>query len=591
MKDRVRKIAFLIGEGYTRRWLLLVPLAVLVGVFETVGAFLVFTLLSLITAPSSALSLPAVGELRTRFAGMSDDEFLLATAFVVGVFFVLRGVAFLTQSYLQNRLSHNAGVRLAARLLSGYLRMPYAFHLRTNTAVLIRDTNTSVVQIVTFVFVPLVMLVSECLLITGLLTALVVASPIATLLVLVAISPLAFVLTQFIRRGMRKLGHVSQEMSRLSLQALQESLQSVRDIKVLQRRAYFEDRFSSSRSKLGRALYIRGLLIDVPRATTETMLVVFVCVFLAIAVIRGVEVQQSLAMLGLFGYAGVRLLPSVNRIVTSVNNLQFGGAAVNEVYERLTGFPPFDTDGAACVEPLSFTEELRVTSLTFHHETAPVLDQVSFSVRRGESLGIVGSTGAGKSTLVDIIMGLLDPDSGSVRADGVSVHEHKAAWQRNLGIVPQTIILIDDSLRRNIAFGIPEEDIDPVALESAIRDAKLDDVIDSLPDGIDTFVGERGIRLSGGQRQRVAIARALYRDPEILIFDEATSALDNVTETELIDRLQEVRRGRTVLMVAHRLTTVSRCDRIIVLEAGKLIDSGTFEELVARNVLFEGLRR
>ena len=583
-----RKALELMGARHRGRWLFLIVLAALVGVVETIGAFLIFGLLGLVTNPETGIDLPVVGNLRDRFPELSDSDFLLWSAGFVTAFFLLRAVVILAQSYLQNRVAHNAGVRLSTQLLNGYLRMPYSFHFRRNSAELIRNANTSVLQIVTFAFVPLVLLGSEVLLVMGIFVALLIASPVSTLIMIAVAAPVVFLLLQAVRKGMRSLGATNQEMSRVTLQSLQESLQSVRDIKVLGRAGYFEARFARGRTVLARALYLRGVLTELPRIVTETLLVVLVLVFLIVAIASGGSLSESLATLGLFGYAGLRILPSLSRIVASINNLQFSGAALDDVHEQLKLFetmPPPPPSGP----PLLFVKELKVSDLSFAYDEKLVLEDVSFTLASGGSLGIVGSTGSGKSTLLDIVMALLEPTAGSVTVDEVSVHDDPRGWQQTLGIVPQSVVLIDDSLRRNIAFGISDENIDEEILQAAIREARLEDVIAALPEGLDTTVGEAGIRLSGGQRQRIAIARALYRDPQVLIFDEATSALDNVTEAELIEGLRSLRDDRTLIMVAHRLTTVRNCDAILVLEGGKLADMGSYDELVERNPLFQAI--
>lgn len=584
----MQKFIELMGARQRGRWIMLVILAALVGIAETVGAFLIFGLLGVVMNPSSGVDLPVIGNVRTRFSAMEDSEFLLWSATIVTGFFILRGGLFLAQSYLQNRVAHNAGVRLSAKLLNGYLNLPYSFHLERNSAELIRNAYTSVIHLVTSAFVPAVILASETLVVLGLFAALLVASPTSTLLVVAVTGPVLLILLRSIRRRTRLLGESYQETSQQSLQTLQESLQSVRDIKILGRASFFVNRFSAVRAQFAKVLYSRGVLMEVPRVATETLLVVLVLLFLVIAIASGDPLNQTLATLGLFGYAGVRLMPALSRLVANVNTLQYASAAVDDVYDQLKLF--WDArESRPDVPPMRFERELRVTGLSFAFGEKSVLSGVDFEVRRGESIGIVGATGAGKSTLVDILMALLEPNAGRVTADGVSIHEVPEAWQQNLGVVAQSVVLIDDTLRKNIAFGVDNDDIDHGLLQQALHESQLDAMVAELPEGLDTLVGEGGVRLSGGQRQRVAMARALYRDPHVLILDEATSALDNVTEARLIDALRHLRNDRTLIMVAHRLTTLRHCDSILVLDSGELVDMGTYSELLARNPLFQAV--
>lgn len=592
MKEQAKKLLYLVGRERLVGWVAVALLAVAVGGMELVGGLLIFVLLSSLTAPGSGLEIPLVGRIRDGFPQLSDESFLLWTATLVGIFFVVRAAVFLFQSYLQNRLAQNAGVRLATRLLRSYLDMPYAFHLRRNSSELIRNVHGSVHQIVVLGFTPIVVLVSETLLIVGVFVALLLVSAAGTMLTLVAIGPLVLLLLKVIKRGMRKWGRVHQDMSGTTLRVLQESLHALRDIKILGKERYFESRFAAARAQLARAIYMQGLLSALPRVTTETMLVVFIVVFLGVAISTGRPVADLLALFGTFGYAGLRLMPSVNRIVTNANNLQFSRAAVEDVYSELVTLEDVAV-AAGGADEIRFHDRVVVDELSFSYEggDAPVVDGISFSLAKGESIGIVGSTGAGKSTLLDIMLGLLRPTAGTVTVDGVPIHSSPASWQRMLGVVPQATFLIDDTLRRNIALGLGDDEIDEDRVRTAATLAQLDDFIQTLPDNLGTVVGERGIRLSGGQRQRVAIARALYRDPEVIFFDEATASLDNITEAKLLEGIERLYGDHTVVMVAHRLSTVRRCDRILLLEQGRLVDSGTFDALLERNRLFQDMAR
>lgn len=589
----IRKLLGLVGAGYRKRWLLVVGLAVLVGLLETLGTLIIFGLMGLLTTVGEAVELPIIGDIRRRFGGMADESFLLWAAAFAAAFFLIRAVVFLAQSYLQNRVAQNAGVRLSTRLVEGYLVMPYIHFLRRHSSELTRNSVMSVTQIVNFGFIPIVVICSELLLIFGILLALFLSSPQGTALAIGIMAPLGFLLLRLTQRRMAVLGATHQEMSRQVLQLLQESLQNLRDIRILGRESFFGNAFRVGRARLGRVIYLRGFLQEIPRVTIETMLVVTILVFLVLTVRLEGDLDETLALLGTFGYAGVRILPALNRVIAQLNNLRFSKAAVDDVYAELRAMDAWARDEAEPDEgtPIAFASAIEVRDLDFRYEeeSPNVLSDINLTILRGSSVGFVGSTGAGKSTLVDLVMGLLKPSRGAVLVDGFPAHRSPRAWQEKLGVVPQTTLLLDDTLKRNIALGTRLEEIDEAAVKEAVRLAQLDDFVATLPDQLDTFVGERGVRLSGGQRQRVAIARALYRNPEVLIFDEATAALDNVTESRVMDAIDELRGERTILIVAHRLSTVARCDRIFVLEDGNLVDSGSFQELSKRNSLFRSL--
>ena len=585
--QRFSKILDLIGRSYVRRWALLAISSVLVAVLELIGALLVFALISAILDPAAEISLPIVGSLQNVFGNPTRDRFLLYLGLTVAAFSVIRALVFVGQTYLLQRLAHNAAARLSSRLFTAYLRMPYQLHLVRNSAELLRNVNQSVMEVALYSFVPLVTIASEILLGLGIVIALVIASPVVTGALLLIVVPVVLIFLRSSRKVFAELGTESQEAYAVSLRYSQESLHGIRDIKVLGREEFFGRLFDENRARLAKTLYTRSVLSEVPRASIEGLFMVALSLLLVFSVLNGSS-EEAIASLGLMAYAGARLMPSLNRIVANVNNLQFATAAIDNVHdelaevERPNGFP------SRSDERLPLVSELRVERVVFRYEAgdADVLADISFTIPKGSSVGIVGPTGAGKSTLLDLMMGLVTPTGGAVQVDGTPIHDDPRAWQMGLGVVPQAPFLIDDSLRRNVALGLSDDEIDDGAVQDALGLAQLASFISTLPDGLDTKLGERGLRLSGGERQRVAIARALYHDPEVLILDEATSALDRVTEKRFMEDLERLKPGSTTVVVSHRLTALSECQLILLLKDGRLVDSGSFEELRARNALF-----
>lgn len=580
----------LLDRADRAKWFALVVLAIGVSVVEAIGAVLVLGMLGIVTGQATSMSLPLVGNLEDRFPGTDQDRLFLVVAATIGAFFMIRACAYLLQSYLQARVSYDAGVRLSTRLLRGYLRLPYAFHLRHNSSELMRNIFGSVNESVAYVFVPTVEMVSETLLALAIGAVLVATAPIATIATAVTIVPLIFLVQRFVQPRIARLGIVTSEASSDSFKLMQESLQGIRDVQVLGRSEYFVERFTDTRRRLAEAFYQRSALSMVPRVTIETMAILFIVVFLAVATLRDGDTAEGLAVLGLFAYAIMRLLPSVTKIVGHANNLKFGAAAIS-ILEQAVADVSASEDGTEPRRGIPFKSEIRVVGVSFQYEGAEtnVLRDVSLRIARGESIGIAGPTGGGKTTLVDVIVGLLEPTQGSVLVDGLPISENLNAWHAHLGVVPQSVFLLDDTLRRNIAFGIDDTEVDDFAVNDAVRRAQLSEVLASLPEGLDTVVGERGVRLSGGQRQRVAIARALYRKPDVIVFDEGTSALDNLTEAEIIRAMESLRGECTILAVAHRLTTVRNCDRILLMEDGAIIADGQYDELVRDSASFRRL--
>jgi ATP-binding cassette subfamily C protein len=585
LNSTFRKALTFIEPNRRGRWVALIGLALLVSGLEAFGALLIFVLLGIVTQPEQPIDLPIVGDFRLLFPELSESQFLIGLSIFVGLFFLARGLIYLTQSYLQNRIAHNAGVLLSTKLLKGYLLMPYPLHLRRNSAELIRNAHDAVSSVISSVFLPVVTLISEVFLVLGILAVLVFKAPTVTAITVGLLGPLVLVILRGLQPQLARLGRVGQEATRSSIQSLQESLGAIRDIKVLGREDFFSRRYFESRGTLARTFYLRTVLMDAPRVIVETSLVFFILAFLVLRVNQTTSAQGGLALLGLFAYSVLRMLPSLNRIVTALNNLRFSRAAVNDIYEDVIFTDQLEKSRAEkSLEPLPFEQKIVLEGVSFTHagSATETLCEIDLEISAGESIGIVGETGSGKSTLIDLILGLLAPSRGCMRVDEADVSNSTEAWQMNLGFVPQSIFLVDGSLRRNIALGYEDHEIDDKRLIRAIEIAQLSEFVRRSSDGLETFVGEQGSRLSGGQRQRVAIARALYRDPKVLVFDEGTSALDNQTEEALVEELKSLRRARTLIMVAHRLSSITWCDRVIVLRQGCVIADGPFNHLVGK---------
>lgn len=574
-----RDLGRLIDPGTRHRWVALVGIGFGVSVLEAIGAVLIFVLLTLISGTSA--SLPVVGQIDELFGEADRRDVLLYFSGLVAAFFVLRGFAYLLQTYLQQRVAYNGGVRISSRLLAGYLRMPYPFHLQRSSAESIRNVLDAVSEIVASVFVPIVILFSEVLLVLAIVVVLVVSSPIVTIVTIAVLAPVVALLLWRLQPRLHSLGMVRQESHKESLELLQQSLGGIRDIKLLRRNSYFLTRFARARADLARTFYVRATIMDIPRVTFETALVLFILVFVAVNLIRGARLADTLALLGLLAYGIMRMLPSLNRIVANANSLRFGTTAMRDVVRDLVM-----TEEVADELPVDAMPLRRAVSFDgvdySYADGGLVLRDVDLEIRKGEWFGVVGPTGGGKSTFLDLFLGLLDPTAGTVRVDDRDMRQVAASWQMNIGLVPQSIFLLDDTIKRNIAFALDDDQIDDGRVAEAAHVAQLDEFIERSPEGWDTKVGERGIRLSGGQRQRVAIARAMYRKPSVIVFDEGTSALDNETESRVMEALAALAGDPTLVIVAHRLTTVRSCDRIAVVDQGSVTDIGTFDELSDR---------
>lgn len=588
----VRGLIGLLREERPARWLAVLFLAVVASGVEALAAALIFVLLSMVTG-SDDVALPIVGDLRTQFSGADTQTLFIVVSAVIALFFAFRAALLVLQAYVQHRVTLHAGVRLARRMFSGYLEMPYEFHLHRNSSDLIRNCHEAISLLTRDVLHPGTRVVSEALIMLGIVGVLLWTAPLASVLAVGVLGSVAVLLLRVVHPHIDRFGALHHAMASQVFKTLQQGFGGIREISVIGCQPAFLRSYVSARRQLARANYIKSTLSEVPRAALEAVLVFFIVGLFLYSVATAGSALAAVPVLGVFAYAALRLKPSLTVIIRGFNSVRFAGPAVLHLKDELDSFEgsmvrrPDRGRG----EPLSFVEELRFegVSFTYHGSGVPALHDIDLRIRAGQAVGVVGPTGAGKSTFLDLILGLLTPTSGRITVDGVDIRDALAQWRENLGVVPQSVFLIDDTLKRNIAFGIPDGEIDEDRVRRAVSLAQLDTFVGELPDGLETQVGERGVRISGGQRQRIAIARALYQDPSVLVFDEGTSALDNKTESEFMAALRRLRGSRTIVMVAHRLSTVRDCDQIVVIENGQVVDVGTFDQLMDHSEAFRQL--
>ena len=567
----------------------LIAMALGITAVELVGATALYALLARLTTPGDAPALP--GPVAALLPGAEVPDLEVLGVMLVG-FFLVRAVLLIGRGYAEGRIVHGIGLRLSLRLLAGYLAMPYLEHTRRSSSELIRNAHEATERLEGQALRPLAVIGAEATLSLGLLALVLATDPLTGLLGAALLGTAVLVVQRLLRPRMRVWGRLAQDARQGSIEGVQQAVGGIRDLKVLGRERTVLDRHAAHRRRMARSGYLFGAATQLPRALIELALVVTVVGALLVAV-RVQGTAADLSTLGLFAYAGVRLQPSLQMLVTAVNQLRFGSAAVRDVVADLealdaagTRLPHGRTEATPAAPP-----EVRLERVAFRYAAdGPwVLEDVDLAIAPGEFVGICGATGCGKSTLLDVLVGLLPPTRGLVRADGRPLDPEPRWWWSRIGVVSQAPYLLDDTLRANVALGVPRAEVDADRLARSIAAAQLTEVVAQLPDGLDTVVGERGIRLSGGQRQRVALARALYRDPPVLVLDEGTSALDAATEAAVMSAVGGGRGGRTVVAVAHRLSTLRAADRIVVMEAGRVVDVGTWEDLEVRSPVFRTL--
>ncbi|BCS30965.1 ABC transporter ATP-binding protein [Luteitalea sp. TBR-22] len=566
-------------------------MACVAAVVEGVGAGAALALGTALAEPGRAASLPLLSRWAPAASGDPRDSILAITLAAVA-FYLLRAVLLTAFAWAQERIVHRTVASTTTRLVRAYLAAPYAFHLGRNSAALIQAATQSADNAVALGLGSLVNLTTEAITLTGLVTVLAVAAPGPTLGAVVVIGLLLLAPLGLTRHLAPRLGESVRRLNEDVLRHVQQALAMFRDVRVAGAEAHFVDVVDRNRR---RHAVLRGrtaALSTGVRLSIETILIVAVLVVVVVATRAGAEGGSLVGLMALYAYAGFRIVPAANRLSLNYSLLQGARPHIAIVCNDLARLAtPGETRAATDDAPLPFTERIAFEDVAYAYEgdRGAALQGIRLDIVRGDSIGIVGSTGSGKSTLVDVLLGLLPPSSGRLRVDGRDVRGHERAWQRRIGYVPQSVTLIDDTLRRNVAFGLPDGHIDEARVHEVLRLAQLDATVAGLPSGLDTVVGERGARLSGGERQRVAIARALYRDPDVLILDEATSALDSQTEQAIVAAIDHLRGVKTLVVVAHRLSTVRGCSRIVVLAEGRVVAEGAYEALLETSDAFKSL--
>ncbi|MBE2205462.1 MAG: ABC transporter ATP-binding protein [Chthoniobacterales bacterium] len=566
-----------------RRQSIVIFLLMLVGmVLETLGIGLVIPALALMTQSDVKASVPALAPWIESLGPISNSQIVIAGMLaLVGAYAVK--TAFLAYlAWKQTRFIYGVQTNLSQRLFMGYLAQPYSFHLQRNSAQLVRNSTQEVKIFAHNGFSSVMVLLTEVLVIIGVFALLICVEPVGALVVVALLGTGALGVNALLKKrvvlwGDRRLYHEGVQM-----QYLMEGLGGVKDVKLLGCEAEFGHMFQTHCEAAGVVGRRQSTLLVMPRLVLELFAVVGIAILVIVMVFQGRSPEALLPTLGVFAAAAFRIMPSFSRIMMSLQSIQFALPVVDTLYSELLQVEVPVTDSAFV--PLAFERAITLEKVGFQYEGAAshALEDISLSITKGSSVGFIGGSGAGKSTLVDILIGLLFPTEGTVTLDGVSIQGNLRGWQDKIGYVPQAIFLKDDTLRRNVAFGIPEEKIDQSAVERAIVSARLDDFIATLPEGLATKVGERGVRLSGGQRQRIGIARALYHNPEVLVLDEATSSLDVDTESDVMEAVNALHGQKTLIIIAHRMSTVEQCDRLFRLDAGRLVAEGSASEMLRK---------
>ena len=569
----IQKLRSLLTRKEKMKGLWIVGFALSTSLLEVLTASLIVVFAQVLNQPDVGQKYLSMMGLRTN---LSPGRVVFCIAIIVGVIYLIKNLVAAAEVFYQNISIQKMSYHFKNKLLQRYAEADYGFYLTRNSSLSMEVVGSDAEQIFSSGMIALASILSEAFVFLCLIGMVVYMNPSLAIAIFAISTVFGLAITKSLLPQFYHFGQKLQEASLDSHQNLLQFFHAFKEIILLGKRDAFIKAYQYHARKKSKIQAIQTAINSLPRMVIEVLFVGLFMTAIAFLCFDHETPSQIIGILGGYLYAGFRLMPGLNRIISQLNVFKSIIPAIERVYQEYTTIA--SRENYLNIENFHFKKCINIKNISFRYPNTHknVLKHIALEIHKGERIGIVGETGSGKSTLVDVILGLLQPYEGSICIDEeFPVNSYQ--WHKEIGYVPQSIYLIDDTIEANIAFG--EQDIERKRLQEAIDAAQLRKLINQLPQGEKTIVGERGVRLSGGERQRIAIARALYRNPEVLIFDEATSALDNETETMLMETIHVVSQNRTVIMVAHRLTTLKNCDRIIMMEDGVINKMTTYENL------------
>jgi ABC-type multidrug transport system fused ATPase/permease subunit len=589
--DYLSKFLFVISAKKIKL-LQIVILFITISLLDAIGIGLIGPFISLAVKPETIGGNVWLSNLYEYLKFSSTNQFVSLLGLAVVIIFYFKSLVYYQIQNYVLKFCYSQMVLLRLRMLHTYLSLPYTFFLKTNSAHVIQSVSGESANFTYSISIPLLNSISNLFVLVALLLLMAKTDLLATVsifgLLLIVIIPF-----HYFRYKVAAWGKDNIEALTETIRVVNHAIGGLKTTKLIGCENFFENQLLNQSNKFAIAASKFHSFQQLPRIVIETLLITFVVGFVSLSLIFVERSDSLISVLGIFAIASIRIIPSASQLLTCMGVLRNNKPTLDRLYldlkeletpESLKYLATSGNKASAAnnnqVHP--FTDKLVINKLNYSYPEAArkALVDVSLTIRKGESIALIGKSGAGKTTLSDVFLGLLIPQSGDIQVDGVSVYSDLRSWQNLIGYIPQSIFLMDDTIERNIAFGLPDDQIDQQKLDKAIKTAQLSELIEQLPEGIHTFVGENGVRLSGGQRQRIGIARALYYEREILVLDEATSALDNETESLIGEALRELGRTKTMIVIAHRLTTVEHCDRIYEMSNGQIVRSGSYQEIV-----------
>lgn len=553
----------------------LIVLMLVCAFMEAVGIGLLYPLIAVINSPAVVEKVPKLSFLLEKLGIKTHRDLILYFSVLIVIFYIIKNALILFQNKIQIKFSTTNQKDYCKRLYAYYMNKPYLYHVNTNISIIARNITTGASIVFSDILINTLGIITEIITIFIIWILIMIMDWFLAVVIAFILGPVIILILNHFRHIVVREGQIQNKYTAEIGKWVNQGFFSLKETKVMQTEAYFTDQFALSYEKFANSLAKFLFANKIPKTVIEMLCIGGIIVLVAVKIFMNVDPKSLIPTLGVLALAAVRLMPSINKIVGLYNTNKFKMPLFEEIYTDLIAVKKNkDKDERKIYdkakENLIFNENISVKDLSFHYPSKKelVLNKVAFEIPKGGFVGIVGPSGAGKTTFVDILLGLLPPVEGSIYVDGVDIYSNLSGWLNNVSYVPQTIYLIDGTIRENIAFGVPADCVDDEKIKKVIEMAELKDFVDALPDKENTNVGDRGARLSGGQRQRIGIARALYQDPTVLVLDEATSALDNETEKSITETILKLKGSITIIAIAHRLSTLENCDFKIKFDKG-----------------------
>ena len=574
-----KKMNKLLDARQKRIMVVIVFLMLIGGVLESLSISVVIPVVSVLLDPNAIETNQLLAAIYNGLRLQNVTQFTVVMLVALIGAFVLKNLFLFLQNVVQLRFVYTNQFATSRRMMINFMKRPYEYYLNADTAVIQRNITSDVNNMYGLIL-SVLQLISEAVVFACLVAVLLVVDARMIMTIAVLLVAVLFLIKVVLKPIMVKAGQENQDYYSGLYKWIEQSVMGIKEIKIANKEQYFINEYAKCGFGYVNAVQKYNLFNSTPRLLIETVCIAGLVIYLMIVMLQGATVTEMIPQLTTFGMAAMRLIPSANRInnyLTSISYFEpfFMGVSDHLQEEINDKNMVYDVEAyhhKKKVEKLEIKNVIKLEDITYKYPNSEqlIFDHADMEIPIGSAVGIVGSSGSGKTTVVDILLGLLELQTGKIYADGVDVKEHYEEWLKNIGYIPQTIFMIDSTIRKNVAFGIADEDIDDERVWAVLKEAQLDEFVRSLPEGLDTGIGERGIRLSGGQRQRIGIARALFEDPEVLVLDEATSALDNDTEAAIMESINRLHGRKTLIIIAHRLQTIEKCDIVYRVEQGKV---------------------